>query len=354
MILEKVNKKAEEDIKEINAAYQELYNNVILSSLKNTHINYYNYISSIISKSRQNNDIYKINYKIDELAQDNNNLNYKNSEYSENNENSNNIINDEVFNNNDSYNGKLENKENNEMLIIKKDFNQIEKDMSKSVRKFKKELRKIKRLKDLYEMLDEVNKDNSNKTCLSKAWNYFKYFMYCYSLIVIIIIEYGILKISSERADEYERKIRKLEEKASIVLIVLFTIFNSSYTIAIIYSIYKRNIISKDLIFKKHCGDNLNLIETIKTISGIAFPLAYCNLFSYYMILGDDILKKPFLYDTVKFPLYYIREKIDSQALIKYLLTLISIILSFFFGKICFYTINDFGSIKKIWTYNHD
>ena len=81
MILEKVNKKAEEDIKEINAAYQELYNNVILSSLKNTHINYYNYISSIISKSRQNNDIYKINYKIDELAQDNNNLNYKNSEY---------------------------------------------------------------------------------------------------------------------------------------------------------------------------------------------------------------------------------------------------------------------------------
>ena len=178
MILEKVNKKAEEDIKEINAAYQELYNNVILSHLKNTHIDYYNYISSIISKSRQNNDIYKINYKVDGLTQDNNNLNYKNSEYSENNDNSNNIINEEMFNNNDSYNGKLENNENNEMLIIKEDFNQIEKDLSKPVRQFKKGLRKIKRLKDLYEMLDEVNKDNSNKTCLSKAWNYFKFFMY--------------------------------------------------------------------------------------------------------------------------------------------------------------------------------
>ena len=377
-IREKVNKKAEKDIKKLNNAYQILYKQIILSNIKNTKIEYYNYISLLINETKDNNDIYKINYldkdKDNEINEVNNN-NIKNSENSKKeklinensynllpNENENNINNEENIinnnynNNNEKYDIRIE---EFERVLIKKDFDQIEKELAEYVSKFKKELRKIKRLKDIIEFLDED--ENLDKNCLSKAWNCFKYFMYFYSFFLIIIIEYTLLKKSTQRADEYERQKRKLEEKSdnffefimTIVIIILFSIINSPYTIAVAYSIYKRKIISGDLIFRKHCADNLNLIETIKTIAGFALPLAYCNIYLYYILMDKETLEKPFLYESVKFPLYYIREKIESQILIKFCLTFISAILSIFFGKICFYKINDFGSVRKLFTANN-
>ena len=57
----------------------------------------------------------------------------------------------------------------------------------------------------------------------------------------------------------------------------------------------------------------------------MAFLLAYCNLYSYYFFVYENSLKKPFLYDTVKFPIYYFRTKVDSQILEKFILTFLSI-----------------------------
>ena len=65
----------------------------------------------------------------------------------------------------------------------------------------------------------------------------------------------------------------------------------------------KRLFISGNYFYGKNNGDNLNLIETIKTIAGFAFPLAYCNNFLFYKLLS---LKKQnfsiILYEHIKIP----------------------------------------------------
>ena len=54
--------------------------------------------------------------------------------------------------------------------------------------------------------------------------------------------------------------------------------------------------------------------------------------------------------DIVKFPTYQISKVADSQMLIQMLLFLLSIILSISCGKIFFFRINDFGSIRKFFS----
>ena len=117
----------------------------------------------------------------------------------------------------------------------------------------------------------------------------------------------------------------------------------SFYTIAVIYSLYKRNFVTGDLLYGKHLGDNLNLINTTKTISGMATVLSYCNLYIFIYFLE----KSPILYDVVKFPEYDIGYGYNFLGIIKFIFLITFGIIANSFKKIFCIKINDFGNSWK-------
>ena len=132
------------------------------------------------------------------------------------------------------------------------------------------------------------------------------------------------------------------------LIIILFTIINSPYSIAIIYTINKRTFISGNYLYGKNICDNLNLIGTIKAIAGLAFPLSYCNIYLYYNLsLYDKRFKNPIFYEIVKIPDYNISGLINLLSLIKFGLFIFFAIISQRFEKILFFKINDLANFNK-------
>ena len=79
--------------------------------------------------------------------------------------------------------------------------------------------------------------------------------------------------VSAHGVEDYKKKnknnYRKLEQDNPISfilafgIIILFTVLNSSYTIMLFAIINKRRLLSGDLFYTKHSGDELNLIYTM-------------------------------------------------------------------------------------------
>lgn len=375
---EKLLEKVEKDIKKINNAYIKLYNALINSNLKNTEISYYNYISLLITKVKENNNIYKIklldenqkdNNEIDEIEKnilkndlledenfDNNNGNIKEDENNNdnlkdnliNNDNNNYCINEDE-NNYNKY--KLELKQYQGMKIYT-NFDEIEKEISPYVREFKKQLRNIKRLKDIETI---YNSNYLKEGILVKILKCLKCFLIFCIFIIIFFLELLIPQIKRQNGKKNEEKIEDsngndfLEFLIYLALIIIFTIINSPYTICLFFIINKRQLISGDIFYLKHTGDNLNLIYTIKTFSGLALPLAYCNLLFYKTILSQEQI--PILYNTIKFPEHKFGEG-DLFIVLKLILLLLFMLLSIFFEKIIFYKFNDLAGFKILKMFN--
>jgi hypothetical protein len=378
---DKLYKKTKKDIYEINVTYIKLYNEIINSNLKNTEIYYYNYISFLISRAKENNNIYQIKLldekkrdnfdKINEMDKiipesdilpedekvDNNNDNIKENEINNDNLKENLIVND---NKNDSINEnetnynkyKIELKQYQGMKVYT-NFDKIEKEISPYVRKFKKQLRNIKRLK----IIDSIFISNSlNEGILNKIWNCLKIILILYIFSAILLLELAIPQIDlynkgpnkreSKESSEDSNESNFLEFLEYLVVIIIFTIINSPYTICLFIIINKKQLISGDLLYSQHTGDNLNLIYTMKAFSGMALPLAYCNLLLYKTVLGKGQEKIPILYNTIKFPEYKFNNGADIIHLIKLILFPLFWLLSIFFDKILFYKFNDLGNFK--------
>ena len=91
-------------------------------------------------------------------------------------------------------------------------------------------------------------------------------------------------------------------------------------------------------------GDNINLIQTISSLTGFLYPLSYCNLYCWYKILKlvNEAYTTPILYEVVVIPDYLIKGKFNILIIIKFVLILVFAILSH-----CFEIKNDFGGYNK-------
>ena len=262
-------------------------------------------------------------------------------------------------------------------LIIEKDIYQMETDLSKYIRKFKSKARKIEKLKYLLSevklKIDFINQ-RKNQEKLYKISLIVKYIMFFIVGCIIIISEIFccILSMSKNssnsnntvnsmfnnaRGNQFVRtKNRFLEEKdyinfgqfiGYIFLIIIFVLINSSYTVAVLFSLNRRQFITGDFFYGNKRGDNLNLIETIKTISGMAFPLAYCNLYFFYFIYTKINGKSNiYIYQFIKTPEINIGE-FNLLPFIKIILIIIFSFITKRYEKIFSFKINDFADYDK-------
>lgn len=262
-------------------------------------------------------------------------------------------------------------------LIIEKDIYQMETDLSKYIRKFKSKARKIEKLKYLLNevklKIDFINQ-RKNQEKIYKISLIIKYIIFFIVGCIIITSEIFccILNMSSNssnynntvssifnntRGNQFVyTKNRILEENdyinlgqfiGYIFLIIIFVLINSSYTVAVLFSLNRRQFITGDFFYGNKRGDNLNLIETIKTISGMAFPLAYCNLYFFYFIYTKINGKSNiYIYQFIKTP----EINIGDFNLLPFIKIFLIILFSFItkrYEKILSFKINDFADYDK-------
>ena len=262
-------------------------------------------------------------------------------------------------------------------LIIEKDIYQMETDLSKYIRKFKSKARKIEKLKYLLNevklKIDFINQ-RKNQEKIYKISLIIKYIIFFIVGCIIITSEIFccILNMSANssnynntvssifnntRGNQFVyTKNRILEENdyinlgqfiGYIFLIIIFVLINSSYTVAVLFSLNRRQFITGDFFYGNKRGDNLNLIETIKTISGMAFPLAYCNLYFFYFIYTKINGKSNiYIYQFIKTP----DINIGDFNLLPFIKIFLIILFSFItkrYEKILSFKINDFADYDK-------
>mgnify|MGYP006916135461 CR=1 FL=1 len=353
-----VLKAIKEDNEEMSKTYKKLSKEIIKSDLKTLEPNYFQYIFSLINKAKENKEIYKINFEeecnnkifpseiFEEEEDDKSNLLL---EVDLNKKDSNNLTNDEKQKERISsfdikeFKQAQNNNDNN-------DINKVEKELSPHIRNFKHYLRTLPKLKFI---LDAKEKKSKETPKCKKILLNIKYVIYYLAIIIILYYEYYCLKVKKVR--EKEASERKLEEDSEeynhtvfefiigIFLSMILIFFNSFYTIAVFYSLYKRNIITGDLLYGKHFGDDLNLINTTKTIAGLAPVLAYCNLY-----IGNYWFEQhPALFDVVMFPEYDIGHGYNFIGVVKFIFLIVFGIISNSFEKIFCLRINDFGNSWK-------
>ena len=300
-------------------------------------------------------------------------INNKNKDSNPNNINNNISYNEEDINNSLS---KLQSFDDSS-LIIQKDIYQMEKYLSKYIRKFKSKARKIEKYKYILSevklKIDFINQ-RKNQEKYYKTLLILKYIIFFLIGCIIIVSEIFccIINISGNSSNSnstvsgtfnniFENKFentksRFLEEKDYINIgqfiiylfsIIIFVFINSSYTIAVLFSLNRRTFISGDFFYGNKSGDNLNLIETIKTISGMAFPLAYCNLYFFYFIYTKINGKSNiYIYEFIKTP----EINVGGFNLLPILKILLIILFSFItkrYEKIYSFKINDFADYDK-------
>ena len=347
-----VKKKMNKDIEKINVIYNELskQNLAMLEPV------YFQSISSLLNKAKENNEIYKINT---DFFTDYDNKLLPFVAFEEKEDKPNPSINVDI---NDKSN------ENNKQIISdpekieyepvpnKKSIYKLEKVLSLYSRKFKKYLRRIPRLKYISEKI--ANRYYIDSRC-QKILTCIKYIYYYYAIIYIIFFEIVCFKTKEARINGASK--RKLEENEEddttvvdyilvLILSFVFIFLTSSYTIAAFFSLYNRNIIKGDLIYGKHQGDDINLISTTKSVAGLASALAYCNL--YIFCYFNDMHMA--LYDVINFPEYDIGDGYNFLGIVRFLFLIVFGIISNSFEKICCLKINDLGNSWKYLCMNNN
>ena len=258
-IIVKLKNKSLKDAKKLQNAIDKLTAGTILSFLKNTEVEF------LFSEAQKNQDTYQVNFS-------------KNKEKNE------------VKNDTGHYTVQLNEEES---INFRSDLNKIEKEIAPYIRTLKKQMRNIKRLKYLIIETEKKKNRDLKKGCFYIIYLFIKYIFYIGIFLVIIFTDFILPLIKTAELDRNESSQRNLEEKlfkysiSEWIYFILKLIVNSSYTIAVLFSLNKRLFISGNLLYGKNLSDNLNLIYSINSIAGMAFPLAYCNLYLWYNITFD-------------------------------------------------------------------
>ena len=314
-LIKKLRKKEKRALEKIHKSYDKLNDEEIKNYLKNININYNDNIQSLLEQVKSSNEIYLFDF---------NNVNTNNDKNNE--EDKNEIGNYEV---------KLD---ENQLINCKKNINEIENELAPYIRTFKSKIRKIVEFEYIIEDIKKTTIKDLNKTCCYRFFLFFKFFIFFLVLFEIVIIEFifPFSMLSSKQGDMQITYSNEVESfgvfMLGIFLYTFISILNSSYTIAVLYSINKRKFISGNFFYGKQRGDDLNLMETIKTLAGIAFPLSYVNIYILYWIcLKSDIYLESVFHQIFIIPDYLILGKYNLFILIK-----LSLII--FFGVIshCF------------------
>ena len=252
-------------------AYNKLNEEVIKSNIKNINIEYYSAIKLLLDQSKSQSEMYNIDFYIE-------NFTYNGSiEFEENRKES---------DNNEIKFDKME------KIKPKKDINKIENELAPFIKTLKNKMRNIIKLKYLIKNIKDKTNKYLNKTfcfifksILKNIVVFYALNYICFLDLIFPIFLFNKQKSESNNSIKNSKYKRKLEDNNNIVsnfitniyfflFIILFTIINSPYSIAIIYSINKRRFISGNYLYGKNICDNLNLIGTIKAIAGLAFPLS--------------------------------------------------------------------------------
>ena len=347
----KLREKEKKSIEKIKNVIKKLNVEETKQFINNKNKKEFYFIESLIEELKSKKEIYKI-----DIDKENEN-NMKKNENDLDKENENNIKNGEDLNeigNNENEENE-QNEEQNEKQIILNENNLTEKDLAPYISAFKKYMRRIIRIKYLRENIEKNINKNLNKKILNKICLTLKYILYFIVFIIIIFSDY-LMPIAAYN-DDSETKSSENESSSSgfgsfilgLILFIIISILNSSYTIAILFSINKRQFISGELFYGKNKGDHINLIETINTLSSFVYPLSYCNLYFYYIALKyNDSFLTPTFYEIVKIPDYSIKGGFSVLMIIKIALSLVFAVLSH-----CFQIKNDLGEYNRyIYTKN--
>ena len=108
------------------------------------------------------------------------------------------------------------------------------------------------------------------------------------------------------------------------IALIFVCIFNSAYTIILIYSINRRNYLSGDYLYWKRKNDNISLMKTIKEVTGFSFALIYCNMYFWPYSFKDEDSKMIF-FNEIEMPDYEIKYGISIFMIAKLALLLFSI-----------------------------
>ena len=351
LTIKKLNDKLEKDIKKMKTAYEKLNEEVTKSDIKNIQGEYYNSILLLFEEAKSINKIYHIDfYNNNEKNEKNENIENKgDNEVNEDNGFKNQLFNDS--NENERYDIK---DEKIKPMVIQYTFSNIEKNLAPYIRTFKREKRKIIKIKFLITDAENKKKRDLNKSFWYKIFLIIQFLLFFLFLFVIIFYELLFPLGLKYTMQNNSNETRRLEENdiqtyiENIIFVFISVLLFSPYTIAVFYSIRKRKFITGNFLYGKNESDNLNLIETIKTIAGLAFPLCYCNYYVFYNILLNTqrIEKAPIFYEVVVIPSFLIGGEYDLLIFIKIGLMIIFAILSFW-DKICCLRIND-GSVREM------
>ena len=326
-LITKITEKEKKSLKKMENAYNILNEKETQIFLENIDKNFYDDIQLKLKIVKERNEIYKINEEKNEKK---------------------NVIN-EIGN----YN--VENDKTQTSISTEKKINMTEKDLAPYIRTFKKLMRKIYRYNYLRKDIEKnINRD-LNKTCFRKILLFFLFLFYFFVSFMIILCDFfvpiGLFNSESETTTKESPEYESISQEDSIydfllglLLFLVITIIYSPYTIAVLYSISKREFISGENFYGKNMGDNINLIQTISSLTGFLYPLSYCNLYCWYKILKlvNEAYTTPILYEVVVIPDYLIKGKFNILIIIKFVLILVFAILSH-----CFEIKNDFGGYNK-------
>ena len=334
-LIAKITEKEEKCLRKLEKAYNKLNETEIQLFLKNTNEHFFGDIQAYLEKVEQRAEIYRINL---DKKRENNADDIKIEEHK-----------NEIGN----YNVEIE--QNQSLIQAETIGNITERQLAPYIRNLKKSMRKIIRFKYLREEIEKKINKELNKKCWYKILLIFLFcFYFLVSFIIIFIDIFLPIGLYSSEKETIERKEGEYEANSeekqdlfyyleSLFFLIIITIVNSPYTIAVFYSINKREFISGECFYGKNMGDNYNLIETISSLTGFAYPLSYCNLYLYYIVFKyNENIGTAIFYQVVKVPDYLISGKFSILIIIKLFLIIVFIFLSH-----CFEIKNDLGGFNR-------
>lgn len=268
-----------------------------------------------------------------------------------------NVENEEVIYDTKKENKMNDNKEQKKELkkLAKEIKDTSENTLAEPIRKLKDSLRKIKRYEAKSDDIAEERDEDLKQTICHKIWIFIKYIILLLAFLMVLFSDFiipftsfvnatlsnttNITNItnttvptstdisdndnSTSKNSNLNTPSRYVEE---IFILIFVCIFNSAYTIILIYSINRRNYLSGDYLYGKQKNDNISLMKTISEVTGFAFSLIYCNMYIYQYAFGKEGYKMIF-FEEIEMPDYEIKYGISIFMIAKLVLILFSIIM---------------------------
>ena len=221
--------------------------------------------------------------------------------------------------------------------------------LAEPIRKLKDSLRKIKRLEAKGNDIVEERDEDLKKTICHIIWIFIKYIILLLAFLMVIFADFVVpiytyteknnttnitnttdtitTDVSDNDNDNSTSKTSNFNTPAryaeEIFGLIFICIFNSAYTIILIYSINRRNYLSGDYLYGKQKNDNISLMKTISEVTGFSFSLIFCNMYFYTKITDYKMI----FFEEMQMPDYEIKYGISIFMIAKLVLIFFSIIM---------------------------